>query len=159
MANDQGRFILCLAMLLFVPCLAASEVADWVDIEGAYVRAVPPGQPNSAVFMAITNRDEIDHALTDATTDAAGVVELHTHALVEGMMQMRTVERIDLPARETVRLAPGGLHIMLIDLRRPLQPGERIEMELTFDDGGVARVAAPVQSIDSSLSAPHDRHP
>jgi copper(I)-binding protein len=146
-------------MLLFVPFLAASEVADWVDMDGAYARAVPPGQPNSAVFMAITNRAEVDHALTGAASDAAGVVELHTHALVDGMMQMRRVERIDLPAHETVRLAPGGLHIMLIDLRRPLQPGERIEMELTFDDGGIARVAAPVQSIESSLTAPADHRP
>ena len=110
--------------------------AGWpavLTVNDPYVRAVPPGQPNSAAFMGLVNGTGAPRALVGGRSDVAEVVELHTHTMEDGMMKMRRVERIDLPAGETVTLDPGGLHVMLIGLKRGLKPGDQID--LTLDSG------------------------
>jgi hypothetical protein len=135
----------------------AGELEGQVEITMPYVRAVPPGQPNSAAFMTLTNSSDLDGALVAAASPAAEVVELHTHAMVDGMMRMRRVERIDLPAGETVKLAPGGLHVMLIGLVAPLAVDDMVEIRLSFDDGSERVVSAPVRPIEP-MQAPHQGH-
>ena len=70
----------------------AAPAGDRFEVSGAYTRAVPPGQPNSAAFMQITNHDSIDHALVGAGSAVSEVAELHTHTMEEGMMKMRQVD-------------------------------------------------------------------
>jgi copper(I)-binding protein len=120
---------------------------DAVSVKDPYARAVPPGQPNSAVFMEISNDGNDDRALLSATSGVADVVELHTHLMEEGMMKMRRVDQIDLPAGETVTLAPGGLHVMLIGLKQQLQPGDDVPLTLTLDDGSELSLTAPVRNV------------
>ncbi|NEX19267.1 copper chaperone PCu(A)C [Thiorhodococcus mannitoliphagus] len=134
--------------LLAVGSFAASA-AD-VSVADPYVRAVPPGQPNSAAFMALSNQTTEARALVAARSDAAEVVELHTHLMEDGMMRMRRVDEIALPAGETVQLKPGGLHIMLIGLKGALTPGEAVGLTLVFDDGDEQSLTAPVRKIDMS---------
>ncbi|NEV62786.1 copper chaperone PCu(A)C [Thiorhodococcus minor] len=134
--------------LLSVGSLAAS--AAEVSVADPYARAVPPGQPNSAAFMALSNEGKEARALVAARSDAAEVVELHTHIMDDGMMKMRRIDKIDLPAGETVALKPGGLHIMLIGLTHRLAPGEEVGLRLVFDDGDEQSVTAPVRKIDMS---------
>ena len=129
----------------------ASSAADEVQAEGAYVRAVPPGQPNSAAFVILTNNGEVDHALVAAESDVAKVAELHTHLLEQGMMKMRRVEKIDLPAGETAKLQPGALHIMLIDLTKQLAPGDDVKIGLVFEDGSRVSLAAPVKTVQQTM--------
>jgi hypothetical protein len=148
--------ILVLSVLAVMPVLAGEPAAN-IQVANPYVRAVPPGQPNSAAFMELTNPGEADRALIAASSAAAETVELHTHTMVDGMMQMRRVERIDLPAGETVTLAPGGLHVMLIGLTVPLAPGDRIALTLTFDEGSEEQVSAPVRAI-AAVPMPHQHH-
>lgn len=126
---------------------AQAGVADMVDVEQAYVRAVPPGQPNSAAFMQLSNRDAEAHGVVDASSPAAGVVELHTHIHEGGMMMMRRIQRIDLAAQAKTVLQPGGLHIMLINLQQPLVPGEKVALTLVFEDGSEKQIEAPVQTV------------
>lgn len=121
---------------------AVLEVAD------PYARAVPPGQPNSAVFLTLTNRSTEARALVAATSPAAEVAELHTHVHEDGMMRMRRVERIEVPAGESVSLQPGGLHLMLIGLKSDLEPGDQVDLTLSFDDGSQAKVLAPVRKVE-----------
>jgi copper(I)-binding protein len=135
----------------------AGDLGRQIEITAPYVRAVPPGQPNSAAFMTLTNSGDVDGALVAAASSAAEVVELHTHAMVDGMMRMRRIERIDLPAADTVELAPGGLHIMLIGLVAPLVIDETVEIRLNFDDGSERLVSAPVRAIQP-MQAPHQAH-
>jgi hypothetical protein len=137
-------------LLLILPLLAANLVAAppaTITVSDAYARAVPPGQPNSAAFMQLTNTGAQDRALVSATSDAAEVVELHTHKLEDGMMRMRQIARIDLPAGETVTLQPGGLHLMLIGLIDSLKPGDEITLSLGFDDGSRQTLDLPVKRI------------
>jgi len=126
----------------------AGDLADAVRIEDPYARAVPPGQPNSAVFMVIENTGPTPVAVVAAESPAAATVELHTHRMADGMMQMRRIERIELPAGESVALAPGGLHVMLIGLTETLAPGMEVPLTLVFDDGGRAEALARIGGLD-----------
>ncbi|MBK1721760.1 copper chaperone PCu(A)C [Thiocystis violacea] len=141
------------AALLTLGALAANA-AD-IRVSEPYARAVPPGQPNSAAFMSLTNTTQEARALVGAESDAADVVELHTHVKEGDMMRMRRVERIALPAGETVNLQPGGLHIMLIGLKTQLTPGDQVALTLSFDNGDEVSVTAPVRMIDMSQVKPH----
>jgi copper(I)-binding protein len=125
-----------------------------VAVSDAYARAVPPGQPNSAVFLTLTNGTLEHRALVAGKSPGAEVVELHTHIHEDGMMRMRRVERIEVPAGGSVSLEPGGLHLMLIGLKGNLAPGDQVELTLSFDDGTQAQVLAPVRRVEP-MKMPH----
>ena len=153
-----------LLALLVAGVTMAGAGADDVQISGAYARAVPPGQPNSAAFLTLTNRSGTDHALIDAESPVAKVVELHTHINKDAMMQMRRVEKIDVPAGKETSLQPGGYHVMLIGLAEQLVPGQQVELTLVFKDGSRTKVAAPVQKLQmkmmkdmSGMNMQHDK--
>jgi copper(I)-binding protein len=139
-----------IGLVLMSACTAA--LADGaVSVKDAYVRAVPPGQPNSASFMMLNNSSDQDRALVAAKSPAAKVVELHTHTMVDGMMQMRQVPQIDLPAGKMVELKPGGLHVMMIGLTQDLKPGSSVPVTLTFDDGSETTIEAPVKKVQMKM--------
>ncbi|MCG7920662.1 MAG: copper chaperone PCu(A)C [Candidatus Thiodiazotropha lotti] len=130
-----------------------------VMADDPYVRAVPPGQPNSASFMTLHNMGKKDLALVSASSSAAEVVELHTHTMEDGMMRMRKVEKIDLPAEQKISLKPGGLHVMLIGLKQKLVPGEKIGLTLSFDDGSELKLDAPVRKLRMKMKqSDHGSH-
>lgn len=135
----------------FASVAFAGSAADSVTAADAYIRAVPPGQPNSAAFMVLKNGDSVDHALVEAASPAAKVVELHTHVHEDGMMKMRPVDKIEIKAGGETALQPGGLHIMLIDLTQPLTPGERVPVTLTFEDGTSKNVEAEVRKLQMQM--------
>jgi copper(I)-binding protein len=122
-----------------------------IQVEQPYVRAVPPGQPNSAAFMTLRNGADKANAVVAASSPAAHVVELHTHTMDGGMMKMRKVEQIELPAKGEAVLQPGGLHIMLIGLKEQLKPGMHVALTLKFADGSEEQISAPVQDITQSM--------
>jgi copper(I)-binding protein len=154
--------LLALTLLVATPAPFAAQATQQPPsapnaptVSDAYARAVPPGQANSAAFMRIQNPSGEARALIGAASPAASVVELHTHALEDGMMKMRRVEQITIPAHATVELKPGGLHLMLIGLGAPLVPGDPVDLRLSFDDGTSLEVRAETRALDAShLGAP-----
>jgi copper(I)-binding protein len=145
------RTVVSLVFLMVSAAAWAGSVADQVEVEDPYVRGVPPGQPNSASFLRLTNHGSVDSALVGARSPVAKVVELHTHTMEGGMMRMRPVEKIDLPAGKQVALQPGGLHVMLIGLKQKLVPGERIPLTLLFADGSEKALEAPVRKLQMRM--------
>ncbi|MET0051714.1 MAG: copper chaperone PCu(A)C [Candidatus Thiodiazotropha sp.] len=143
--------LLGLGMLMMSPVILAASAGDEVQVEDPYVRAVPPGQPNSASFMALHNTGDQTYQLVGASSDVAEVVELHTHTLEDGMMRMRQVDHIELPAGESVSLKPGGLHIMLIGLKQKLVPDDQVLLTLKFSDGSEREISAPVKKIRMTM--------
>ncbi len=123
----------------------AGEAA--VMVHDAYVRAVPPGATVSAAFMTLHNPTGAPRAVVAAASPAATTVELHTHQHDGGVMRMRQVERIDVPAGGQTALAPGGYHVMLIGLTGPLAEGATVPLTLTLDDGTRVTVDAPVRAV------------
>ena len=140
---------------LLLASLAWGAQSAGISVTDPYARAVPVGQPNSAAFMGLSNGSGEDRALVGAESSAADVVELHTHVMDGGMMQMRRVEKIDLPAGQTVTLKPGGLHVMLIGLKEQLKPGDHVDLTLIYDDGGRASVTAAVRAIEAGHMGRH----
>jgi len=138
---------LSLAVAVSLPALAAGTAAEEVTVMDPYVRAVPPGQPNSAAFMTLKNSGDQEYAVVSGSSPAAKVVELHTHVHQDGMMMMRQIERIDLPGGEETVLEPGGLHVMLIGLRSELVPDETVQVTLEFNDGSTTTIDAPIRKV------------
>lgn len=142
----------CLATLLSLTSVSA--MAEIITSD-AYVRAVPAGFENTALFVKITNRNNSDVYLTKAVSSIADNVELHNHVNNDGAMMMRPVEQIKIGGTQTVELAPGGYHIMLIDLKRDLEVGENIEVDLSFSDGTKVELEAPVKKVIDGLHSHH----
>ena len=126
---------------------AAGPMADSVDVIGPYARAMPPGSPNSAAFMTLRNRATRDARLVSAAASIAASVELHTHTEVDGVMQMRQVPEIVVPAGGDATLQPGGHHVMFIGLTGELTDGQSVAVTLSFADGSTRVVDVPVKAI------------
>jgi len=128
-----------------------------LSIAHPWSRATAPQAPNGVVYMAITNNGDTADRLVGAAGDAAERMELHTHNMVDGVMQMRPVEGgIDLPPGETVHLEPQGLHIMLMGLDAPLVEGERFTVTLSFEQAGEISVEAAIEGPGATLDLRHD---
>jgi copper(I)-binding protein len=94
------------------------------------------------------NTSDTDHSLKAAASPVAATVELHTHTNNNGVMEMRQVPQIDVPAKGRTELKPGGFHIMLIGLKQDMKAGEKAVLTLTFEDGSTTTVDAPIQDIN-----------
>ncbi len=132
-----------LLALLSVSTLFASDI----EVKDAYVRATPPGLPNSAAFMTIENKTDKNIALVKATSDVSKVVELHTHSMTDGVMKMYQVPKIDIPANGETALKPGGFHVMLIGLHKPLKEKENVTITLDFSNGENKTITIPVKTV------------
>lgn len=117
------------ALLLFAPLGA---LAGNLTIAKAWVRPAVSGQQVTGAYMELTAKRA--SKVTRIETPVADVVEIHRMAMKDGVMEMHELEVLELPAGETVRLHPGDYHLMLIDLKRPLKPGERVPLKLTLQN-------------------------
>lgn len=127
-----------------------------VEVSGAWARASAGAAGAAAAYLEIVNTGPTDDRLLSAASPAAQRVELHTHVMEDGVARMREVPGIDLPVGDTVALAPGGLHIMLMELPEPLVPEMAITLELTFEQAGTLTLeAVPVRPITARDSGGH----
>ncbi|MBS3935994.1 MAG: copper chaperone PCu(A)C [Sulfuritalea sp.] len=141
--------LICAAVLaagVSLPVLAAGGMADRVGIGDPYVRMAPPNARATGAFMVLRNAADRDAALVKADSPAAKIVELHNHVNDGGVMRMREVKEIVVPARGEVALKPGSYHVMLIDMKAPLQEGGEVVIHLGFADGSRKEVRAPVRA-------------
>ncbi len=138
-----------LTLTLFL--LSGAVFAGGVTVEEPYVRAVPPGQTNSAAFMVLKNEGDTNVALYKATSEIADAVELHEHVKDNDMMVMRQVPQINVVANSDTALKPGGYHVMLIGLKAAIKPGDIIDINLEFDDGTSQTIKAEVRKIDMGM--------
>jgi copper(I)-binding protein len=131
-------------------CAAALAAAAPPAVSGAWVRATPPGAKTGAAYLTIST-DTADTLLA-ATSPAARTVELHTHVTENGLSRMQRLDAVPLPAGESVRFEPGGLHLMFIDIAAPLVAGQHVTLALQLAKAGVVEVTAPI--IDARAAAP-----
>lgn len=101
-------------------------------VDGAWARASVQGQKSSGAFMRITASEPL--RLLRAETPAAGHAEVHEMKMDGGVMKMRALPELDLPAGKAVELKPGGYHIMLMDLKAPLAKDTQLPLTLVFKD-------------------------
>lgn len=126
MMNKLFKAITC---ILF---LAASSVQADVVISDAWVRANAPGQSVGAAYMTLTSSQ--DSNLFQVKSPVASSVEIHSMSVKNGVMKMRELETLPLQAGKPEKLAPGGFHLMLFDLKEQLKAGGTVTLTLSFKD-------------------------
>lgn len=147
--------MITLSRRLLLTLLAFGTVAaadSGLSVRDAWARATPPGASVAAAYLTIVGGAQADR-LVSATTARAGMTQIHVVTAAEGMARMRPVEGVEIPARQTVMLAPQGLHIMLMDLVQPLVAGERFKLTLVFAQAGKVEVEVEVRSPESGPPA------
>lgn len=130
--------------------------AQAVQVADPWARATVPGQQGSGAFMTLTaTRDAV---LLGGASPAAGVVEIHEMVLQDDVMRMRPVASLPLPAGQAVTLEPGGLHVMLMDLKAPLVAGSELPLTLRVRDSDGAESSLELQVPVRALNAPRGQH-
>lgn len=144
-----------LALTLWLGALHCSDAAkqdnaqnNAIEAKDFYAFATIDGSNISAAFGTLSNTSEQPIALQKVIIKGKikGVVELHQTTNDNGMMKMLPVDSITIPAKQSVELAPGGLHIMLINLAKPLEAGKTIALKLAFNDGTTLDLQVPIQA-------------
>jgi copper(I)-binding protein len=119
-----------------------------VEISNAWARSTAPGQEVGAAYMSLKSTRAAK--LLEVKSPVAESVEIHEMSMNNGVMKMRMLDVLDLPVGKTVKLEPGGFHLMLIDLKKPLKAGENIEISLTVKDNrgklSTQKVSLPVKA-------------
>jgi copper(I)-binding protein len=144
---------LSLTLIAVVLTPAAVPAAD-IRVIDPWARATVPGQKVGGVYMEIVSPR--DARLVGVSSPAAGTAELHSMTMDGGTMRMRAVEALDLPAGTPVRLAPGGYHVMLFDLKKPLVAGQMVPLTLAIEETGKRARKIAVSAI--VRSGKHDGH-
>ena len=117
-----------LALALLLP--AALPAAAQVQASGAWARGTVGGQTSTGIYMQLRSAQPASLIAVDSPL---GIAELHEMKMDGNVMRMRNVKRVELPPGRTVELNPGGLHIMLTGLKRPLAKGDRVPVRLTIE--------------------------
>ncbi|MFU1546081.1 copper chaperone PCu(A)C [Aeromonas veronii] len=147
----KRAFYSLLVLGMTAPALAKVDAVD------GYVRLLPPGSPNTAAFMVLKNDADKPVKLVAAASPAAGRAELHTHLHENGVMKMRQVENIEIPAKGEAVLKPGSLHIMLFEVGT-LSEQTPFPLTLTMDDGQKLDLSLPVKPIEPMAEMKHMKH-
>jgi copper(I)-binding protein len=131
--------------------LASSAIAAPPTAREPWIRATPPGVPTAAAYLVLEGHGTADR-LIDARSTAAERVEIHTHVHENGLMVMKRVDALAVPATGTAVLEPGADHVMLIGLHETLLPGTTVTITLVFERSGATDVAFPV--LDARAAPP-----
>jgi hypothetical protein len=135
----------------------ASAQTGQLAVDNAWARATPGKSTTGAAYVTI--RSPSADRLVAASTPVADKAELHTMSMSGMVMKMRPVAGVDIPAGQPVTLAPGGLHIMLMGLKKPLRAGQRFPLTLTFDKAGTRTVEVAVGKVGAAAPAPGSAMP
>ena len=141
--------ILCLAM---ADCAATAlaedvKVGDLV-ISQAWSRATPSGAKTGGGYLTIENRGSAPDRLIGGMADVAGKVQVHEMSMDNGVMKMRPVDNgLAIDPGKTVKLAPGGYHLMMTDLKAPLKQGDKVPVTLEFEKAGKVTVSLDVKGV------------
>ncbi|MEJ2514586.1 MAG: copper chaperone PCu(A)C [Gammaproteobacteria bacterium] len=137
-----------IAMLVLVAALglaACGPSGPELAVDDAWVRPAPPGARMTAAYLTITNNGAETAVLTGVSSPRFGDVEVHTTEMTDGVARMRHQPRVEIPARGRVTMAPGGLHVMLMQPREAMEAQDSVPLELRFEDGRRLTVDAPVR--------------
>jgi len=151
-----------LKVLMLAAIGALSMQAAWaanISVSDAWARATMPGQKVSGAYMQI--QSDVDARLISASSPAVPRVEVHEMKMDGDVMRMREVKAVDLPKGKTVSLEPGGYHIMLMNLPKPIAAGEVIPLTLVVESGGkrqTVEVRAEARAPGSSPMPNHMHH-
>jgi copper(I)-binding protein len=145
MNRIAGVFV---ALLMWPAVAAAQEFkAGSITVVAPWARATPGGSKVGGAYLELKAAAGSGDRLVSASSTAAGTVEIHEHANEGGVMKMRRIDGLAVPAGGSVVLKPGGYHLMLMDLKQPLKQGDKLQLTLTFEKAGALSVEGPVAPL------------
>ncbi len=144
-----------IAGILLLPGFSLAQQQS-LQLEGAWVRALPPTQPTTAAYVSIENTSTSAVSITGARVENAGRVEIHTSEEVDGLVRMSQVSTLKLEPGATLELAPGGTHLMLFELASMPKPGDSRELCLELAGGESVCTTADVRK--SAQQNDHHHH-
>jgi copper(I)-binding protein len=139
--------------LLSLLLLAALPALAQVTVSEPWVRATVAAQKATGAFMTLTSTRAVK--LVSVSSPAAGAVEVHEMKMDNDMMRMRQVPALDLPPGQPVKLAPGGYHLMLLNLKQPLKDGDKVPLTLEIEDAKKVRSTIEIEAPVKPLTAAH----
>jgi periplasmic copper chaperone A len=147
-----GVAAIAIPTTLFVFAAIPAQAADYdvgsIHISTPWARATPKGATAGAAYMTVTNKGTVPDRLNCVSDDASAQCQIHSMVMDNGVMKMRPVEGgLEIKPGETVTLAPGGFHMMLLDLKAQLEPGKTLKATLKFDHAGTVDVEYPIAAI------------
>jgi copper(I)-binding protein len=150
--------VLFVALLCAAPARAQEVKAGDLVITQAWTRATPNGAKIGGGFLTIENKGSTPDRLIGGSTDAASKIEVHEMAMKDGVMTMRPLDNgLTIDPGKTVKLAPGGYHLMMFDLKDQLKQGDTVPITLKFEKAGEVNVSLAVQGVGAQ--APGDAAP
>ena len=153
--RPSGYFLRAVSFAVLSWLAAAACAAEPVSVSNAWVRATVPGQSTGSAYMDLTAGAPA--TLVAAQSAVAAKVQLHSMAMDGGVMKMRAVAKVELPAHQTVSLNPGGYHLMLVDLNHQLKAGERVPLSLVVADAKGVKTTLKLD-VEVRASAPEADH-
>jgi copper(I)-binding protein len=155
--NSLSRIFACaaLAATLFTAPSRAEEVkAGDLVITQAWSRATPNGAKIAGGYLTIENKGAAPDRLVGGSGAIAGKVEVHEMAMKDGVMTMRPLDKgLPIEPGKTVKLAPGGYHLMMFDLKGPLKQGDKVPVTLEFEKAGKVALSLDVQAVGAQAPA------
>jgi copper(I)-binding protein len=156
MIRSLASAFLALLILAASPSVANEFKLGDITIEQPWSRATPPGAKIGGGYFMIKNAGAESDRLVSATAEIAGHAEMHEMSVVDGIMKMRALESgVEVPAGGSVEFGPGGYHLMLMDLGRPLKEGESFSGTLTFEKAGTVDITYEVGPIGGDAPIEH----
>jgi copper(I)-binding protein len=128
-----------------------------LTLGGAWVRALPPGQPNTAAYVTVTNTGSAAVTIVGGSTDIAETVEIHTTREVDGYQRMEQLYEVPLAPGQSSFFSPGGMHLMLLGLAKMPAPGDRVQLCLALAAGEAVCTVAEVRKSPGSQQS-HGHH-
>jgi copper(I)-binding protein len=143
-----AAFALALAQLSAPAAQAGDYDVGSMHIAQPWARATPKGAKSGAAYMTITNKGTTPDRVNCVSSDASGQCQIHSMTMEGGVMKMRPVEGgLEIKPGETVTLQPSGFHVMLVNLKHPLEQGQTVKATLKFDHAGTVDVEYPIAAI------------
>ena len=143
-----------LSYFLAVPVCAEEVKAGDLVITQAWSRATPGGAKIGGGYLTIENKGSVPDRLIGGSADVADKVQLHEMAVNNGVMTMRPLDKgLTIDPGKTVKLAPGGYHLMLLDLKSPLKQGDKVPVTLEFEKAGKVKLSFDVLGMGAQAPA------
>jgi periplasmic copper chaperone A len=142
-----------IACVAFASSLVAPARADEVKagdlvITQAWTRATPKGAKIGGGYLTIENKGTTPDRLIGGSAEIAGSVQVHEMSMDKGVMKMRPLENgLAIEPGKSVKLAPGGYHLMMMDLKSPLKKGDKLPITLEFETAGKVQVSLDVEGV------------
>lgn len=161
--SSLQRLLRCALLLTLAASSTYIHAKDAISVENAWVRPTNAGQDVGAAYMTFTSKQ--DATLVHVESNVTKSIEIHSMTMQNGVMKMRMMETLPLTAGKPYKLEPGGFHLMLFDLKKPLTEGEQVNFELTFKSNNTefkqqvkALVKTPVSDETNNNDNGHEHH-